>query len=67
MVNTSESTLAIKLPVMPLSTSVLFFASLSLELYYLIKRRISIYIYIIIYFYIYIIKLSCPVCLSLAI
>lgn len=45
MVNTSESTLAIKLPVMPLSTSVLFFASLSLELYYLIKRRISIYIY----------------------
>lgn len=43
MVNTSESTLAIKLPVMPLSTSVLFFASLSLELYYLIKRRISIY------------------------
>lgn len=31
---------------MPLSTSVLFFASLSLELYYLIKRRISIYIFI---------------------
>lgn len=51
MVNTSESTLAIKLPVMPLSTSVLFFASLSLELYYLIKRRISIYIYIIFIFF----------------
>ena len=31
-----------KLKVMPLSTSVLFFASLSLELDYIIKGRISI-------------------------
>ena len=51
MVNTSERTLEMKLPVMPLSTSVLFFASLSLELDYTISLNAEypLYIYIFIF------------------
>lgn len=54
MVNTSERTLEMKLPVMPLSTSVLFFASLSLELDYTISLNAEYPLYI----YIYIIYIS---------